>query len=94
MTAHYRTIPPIVLSPEERRRLLALQRAYGKSQGLVRRARIVLLRAEGYSIREISERARLGRRHVYHWLAQWHAAGIEGLKGMHGRPQTVEKEPA
>ena len=78
-------IRPIVVSHEDRHELERLQRASSTPAGLSRRARAVLLMAQGLAGVEIAERtgytvvqvSRLRRRFAEH-----------GLNGLHDRPRS------
>src|SRR5438046_817445 len=78
-------VRPIVVSSEDRHELERLQRASSTPAGLSRRARAVLLMAQGMSGVEVAERtgytvvqvSRLRRRFAEH-----------GLKGLHDRPRS------
>jgi DNA-binding CsgD family transcriptional regulator len=63
--ARGRTSPfVVVLAPAEQAELAHWQRATPMQAGLAKRARIILLRAEGLSLSAISRRLALGRRIV------------------------------
>ena len=58
---------PIVLSPQVREELMSLSRSRSLSHGLVRRANIILMSADGISNRAIAKRVgteRPERRHL------------------------------
>ena len=76
----------VEVTPEERARLEGLLRSQTCSYGLHKRARAVLLAADGLMITEIARRVDLQRRHVYRWLRQFQASGLDGLldKPRHG----------
>jgi transposase-like protein len=69
----------ICLTPEERRTLLAWQRATTISAGRARRSRIILLVAEGMSITDIAAAVGISRRFVYKWVQRFLEKGIAGL---------------
>jgi biotin operon repressor len=71
------------LTPAERWTLLTWQRAPNIRAGLVRRARIILLLADGVSITAIAATVGLSRRHVYKWVQRFRQ---EGLAGLHDKP--------
>jgi hypothetical protein len=71
----------IRLTPAERLTLLTWQRGTTLSAGLARRARLILLRAEGMPITTIAATGGMGRRHVYKWLRRFQQEGLAGLAG-------------
>jgi hypothetical protein len=71
------------LTPTERRTLLTWQRATTIRAGLVRRARLILLLADGVPITEIAATVGLSRRHAYKWIQRFMQ---EGLVEMHEKP--------
>ena len=75
----------IQLTRAERQTLLAWQRATTISAGLARRARIVLLLADGMTITDIAATVGMSRRHVYKWLQRFVQEGVEGLTDKPGR---------
>ena len=87
----------INLTPEERRTLLAWQRATTIRSGLRRRARMILLVADGVSITAIAATVGISRRFVYKWAQRFLAQGVAGLvdrPGRGGRPrQAPPQEP-
>ena len=72
---------PIVigLTDEQRQQLQYFLRCPNKPAGLVRRARAVLLLAEGKSFCEIQRQTGLQRRHARKWATRFVWRGIEGL---------------
>ena len=88
----------ITLTPEERRTLLAWQRSTTIRMGLVRRARVILLLADGVSITDIAAMVGISRRHLYKWVGRFLAQRVEGLEDKPGRrrvpPQTLPAEAA
>ena len=75
----------ITLTPAERRTLLAWQRATTIHAGLRRRARMILLVADGGPITEIAATIGISRRFVYKWAQRFLAQGVEGLANKPGR---------
>jgi transposase len=69
----------ITLTHEERRTLLAWQRATTLRAGLRRRARIILLLAEGVTITAIAATVGLSRHHTYKWIQRFLHEGLQGL---------------
>jgi hypothetical protein len=71
-----RTARTIRLTPAERQTLGAWQRATTVPAGLARRARILVLLADGVTITETAATVGLSRRHVCKWIerlvvSQW-----------------------
>ena len=83
----------IRLTPTERQTLLAWQRATTISAGLARRARIVLLLADGVTITDIAATVGLSRRHTYKWIQRFVQEGLEGLEDKLGRGRRIEPLP-
>ena len=75
----------IRLTPVERQTLLAWQRATTSRAGLVRRARMILLVADGVSITAIVATVGMSRRFVYKWVQRFLTQGVEGLADKPGR---------
>jgi transposase-like protein len=75
----------VTLTLPERRHLEALQRQPMVRMGLMRRARILLLLAEGCTITDVAQRVGLSRRHIYKWLWRYAAEGLAGLNDRPGR---------
>jgi CRP-like cAMP-binding protein len=75
----------IRLTPAERLTLLAWQRATTLSAGLARRARILLLLADGMTITDIAATVGLSRPHTYKWIQRFVQEGLEGLEDKPGR---------
>jgi transposase len=75
----------ITLTPEERRTLQAWQRSTTIRSGLLRRARMILLLADGVSITDIAARVGISRRFVYKWVQRFQEQGVEGLMDKPGR---------
>ena len=80
-----KTALTITLTPEERQTLLAWQRSTTIRSGLLRRARLILLLADGVAITTIAARVGISRRFVYKWVQRFLAQGIEGLADKPGR---------
>ena len=79
------------LTPAERLTLLTWQRATTISAGLARRARIILLLADGMRITDIAAAVGLSRRHTYKWIRRFMQEGIEGLVDKPGRGHRPEQ---
>jgi len=66
---------PIVLTDRQRETLEHLTRRTNSTQGLVRRARIVLAAAEGHNNEQIARRLTINRETVRLWRRAWSDAG-------------------
>jgi hypothetical protein len=75
----------VCLTPAERQLLLARQRATATPAGLARRARIILLMADGVPITAIAATVGISRRHAYKWIRRFVQQGLEGLRDHPGR---------
>jgi transposase len=62
---------PVHVTAKHRRRLEALVRQRRASQGVVTRARIILLAGEGAGVRETAKALGIGRATVQRWRARW-----------------------
>ncbi len=89
---------PFRLLPEEHTQLQQLLRSTRVSAGLARRARVVLLLAEGRSVRQIQAQTGMSPRRTLHWKQRWRKSGLDGLldESRAGRPRkiTEDKEAA
>ena len=75
----------ITLTPEERQTLLAWQRSTAIRAGLLRRAQIILLLADGVAITDIAVRVGISRRFVYKWVQRFLEQRVAGLTDKPGR---------
>ena len=75
----------VELSPTERADLERWQRSTTVSVGLARRARIVLLLADGRSLKDAASIAGLTVRNARKWVRRFLALGMEGLHDQPGR---------
>src|SRR4249920_2245241 len=75
----------IRLTPAERLTLLTWQRATTIPAGLARRARLLLLLADGMTITEAAATVGLSRRHTYKWIRRFGQEGLAGLAEKPGR---------
>ncbi len=73
------------LTAEGRAALVQLTRRPSVAAGLARRARIVLLAADGLAVRQIAVRVGVDRNVVRTWLDRFRADGVAGLTD-HPRP--------
>ena len=80
----------IRLTPAERLTLLTWQRSTTIPAGLARRARLLLLLADGVTITEAAATVGLSRRHTYKWIQRFVQEGLEGLADKPGRGQRPE----
>jgi len=69
----------VQLAPELRATLVQWVRSRSRSAGLVRRAQIVLLAAEGQPLRRIAQQVGVDRNVVRDWLDRFRAQGLAGL---------------
>jgi CRP-like cAMP-binding protein len=84
MTRGRKTSFTIRLTPAQQQTLLTWQRATTVPAGLARRARILLLLADGVTITDIAATVGLSRRHTYKWIQRFVQ---EGLEGLHDKPR-------
>src|SRR2546427_10287855 len=75
----------IRLTPAERLTLLTWQGATTSPAGLARRARLLVLLADGMTITEAAATVGLSRRHTYKWIQRFMQEGLEGLVDKPGR---------
>ena len=80
-----RTSFTIRLTPAERLTLLAWLRATTIRAGQARRARLLLLLADGMTITDAAATVGLSRRHTYKWIRRFVQEGLEGLADKPGR---------
>ncbi|MBW2035134.1 MAG: IS630 family transposase [Deltaproteobacteria bacterium] len=85
---------PIILSDQEHEQLTSLIRSRSLPYGLVTRARIVLLAAEGATNREIAENIGLSTQSVCKWRKRYIQQGLTGLHDelRPGRPRSISDE--
>ena len=69
----------IRLTPAQRQMLLAWQRATSVPAGLARRARMIVLLADGMTITDAAATVGLSRRHSYKWIQRFVQEGVVGL---------------
>jgi DNA invertase Pin-like site-specific DNA recombinase len=80
-----KTALTIHLTADERQTLLAWQRSRTIAVGQARRARIILLLADGVPISHIARTVGISRRFVYKWVRRFQQEGLEGLTDKPGR---------
>src|SRR5712692_4530054 len=89
---------PFCLEPLERTRLEQLVRSTRAPAGLARRARALLLLAEGLSLRRIRAQTGMSPRRIRAWKQNWQQKGLDGLLDAPrpGRPKklTAAREAA
>ena len=80
----------VELTEEGRAALVRLTRRPSVAAGRVRRARVVLLAAEGLPLRQIARQVGMDHKGVRTWLDRFRADGLEGLadRPRSGRPRT------
>jgi transposase/DNA-binding CsgD family transcriptional regulator len=84
---------PLVLREGDRERLGSLMRSSSAPAGLVKRARIVLLAADGVSNTEIAAMVGVSRPTVISWRSRYEQSGLAGLEDQarSGRPAEVDE---
>ena len=85
---------PVVLEPEERLSLEAVASSRSLPHGLVVRARLVLMAAEGETNQRIAEKLDLSHQSVCKWRQRYLRQGLAGLHDelRSGRPRSVSDE--
>lgn len=85
---------PIMLSNEEREQLTAIANSRSLPYGLVRRANIILLAADGISNNIVAERVGISRQGVCYWRKRYFQQGLTGLHDelRPGRPRSISDE--
>src|SRR2546421_1336812 len=88
-----RVTAPLILRNGDREKLAKMASSRAGEAGLARRARIVLLAAEGLPHTEVAERCGTSVPTVRHWRSRYVAAGIKALEDLprSGRPKTVNE---
>jgi len=93
MTRGRKTSFRIRLTPAQRQTLLVWQHATNISAGLARRARIILLLADGMTITDIAATVGMSRRHTYKWIQRFVQEGLEGLEDKLRRDRRINPLP-
>src|SRR5437870_10537876 len=75
-----RVAPAIELTDEEESELSRLARSKRTSVRLARRARIILLAAQGLQNKDIAEQLGIGRVQVARWRERYLEAGLQGIE--------------
>jgi putative transposase len=85
---------PLVLAEEEHLQLQSIASSRSLPHGLVQRARLVLMAAEGLSNAAISEKLQLSPQSVCKWRQRYLDQGLAGLHDelRSGRPRTISDE--
>ncbi len=83
----------IRLTPAQRRTLLAWQQATTTPAGLARRARLLVLLADGMTITDAAATVGLSRRHTYKWIQRFMQEGLEGLHDKRRYDRRIEPLP-
>jgi hypothetical protein len=83
----------IRLTPAERLTLLTWQRSTTISAGVARRARLLLLLADGLTITDAATTVGLSRRHSYKWIRRFMHQGLAGLHEQPRRDRRLEPRP-
>lgn len=83
------TVPPVTLREGDREELERRLRGHKSSQREVRRARIVLMAADGISNRQIAKAVGIDQNYVGTWRRRYVADGLDGLQDRKrsGRPR-------
>lgn len=89
-----RPLPPLNLTDHAREELESLARSRSLPAGLVTRAQIVLLCAEGLSNMEVAERVGTSRQTVGKWRKRFRSQGLMGLydERRTGKPRSIEED--
>ncbi len=79
------------LQPKERASLESIVRSTHLAAAWVRRAQVLLLLAEGHSVRAVQARTGMSPRRQRHWKQQFERQGLDGLldAGRPGRPKQL-----
>ena len=85
---------PLVVAEQDRQQLESVARSRSLPSGLVRRANIILLSAEGLDNKQIAARLQISEPTVGTWRRRFLAHGLEGLHDelRPGRPRTIADE--
>ena len=88
-----KTALTIHLTADQRQTLEAWQRSRTITVGLARRARIILLLAEGVPVSHIARTVGISRRFVYEWVRRFQQEGLAGLTDKRGRGRRPGSHP-
>ncbi len=89
-----RPLKPLEVGRDTREELESIMRSSSMPAGLVRRAEIVLLCADGFDNSTVASRTRVSRQTVGKWRERFRTQGIVGLYDEHrsGRPRSIDDE--
>jgi Winged helix-turn helix len=93
MTRGRKTSFTIRLTSAQRQTLLTWQRATTVPAGLARRARLILLLADGMTITNAADTVGLSRRHSYKWIQRFVQEDVEGLHDKPRQDRRIEPLP-
>ena len=87
---------PIIVSDQEHEQLTSIVRSRSLPHGLVMRAQIVLMAAEGATNSEIAKKVGLSAQSVCKWRQRYFQQGISGLHDelRPGRPRSTHSGPS
>ncbi|MGC5247065.1 IS630 family transposase [Gordonia sp. DT219] len=85
---------PLIISDSDRAELERWVRSSTTKAGLVLRARIVLLAADGVAHTEIARRFSISRQTVVNWRSRYETGGVNGLhdEDRSGRPRVLDRD--
>jgi putative transposase len=94
LMARGRPIPPIDLAPELKEQLQSMARSRSLPHGLVRRAKIILMAAEGTNNKAIAQEIGLSAASVGMWRKRFIEQGLMGLydEARPGGPRSISDE--
>lgn len=69
----------VSMTQKQREELSGWLRRPTLAAGLAKRARAMLLLADGYHVSETAQMVSLQRRHLYKWIERFRKQGVEGL---------------
>ncbi|MFM0069513.1 helix-turn-helix domain-containing protein, partial [Paraburkholderia aspalathi] len=84
----------VVVSDLEREQLLSMSRSRSLPHSLVRRAKIVLMAADGHRTQDIARQCEVTPSAITHWKKRFVACGLAGLHddARPGRPRAHDDE--
>ena len=89
-----RPLQPITVTPNAGQQLESMVRSHSLAQGLVRRARIVLLAADGMTNTDVAQQLGLSKPTVGKWRQRFIEQGLKGLYDelRPGAPRSIDDE--
>jgi transposase len=90
----FTTQEPFRLQPQEQARLTQVLRSTRVPAGLARRARVLLLLAQGLSLRRIRAQTGMSPRRIRAWKQNWQQRGLDGLLDAPRRGRPKKLSPA